>query len=119
MNRTIEAGDICWVDFDPALGSEQHGTRPALVLTSAEFHQNSRRAIVCPITSNTAAWPTKISLPAGMRTRGAVLADQVRSVSRAERGFRFIEHAPADVLTEVRDIVGELLQVGRSRAGAV
>jgi mRNA interferase MazF len=107
----LGAGDIVWVDFDPVRGSEQGGVRPAIVLTSAEFHDQSNKAIVCPITRNSAPWPTKVELPNGMATRGYVLADQVRTVHRSERGFRFIEQAPADVLVKVRAIVGSILGI--------
>lgn len=46
-----------------------------------------------------------------MKTRGFVLADQVRTLHRSERGFRFIEHAPDDVLAEVRAIVRAILGI--------
>jgi mRNA interferase MazF len=105
------AGDIVWVDLDPAKGTEQNGVRPAMVISSAEISAFSSRSIICPITSNMADWPTKVKLPNGMITKGAVLADQPRSVHRAERGFRFIEHAPDDVLQTVREIIGELLEI--------
>lgn len=75
---SLKAGDVVWVDFDPVKGTEQGGTRPAIVLTSTEFHERSAKAIVCPITRNSAPWPTKVGLPAGMKTIGFVLADQIR-----------------------------------------
>lgn len=108
---SLRAGDIVWADFDPVRGNEQGGVRPAIVLTSSGFHENSTKAIVCPITRNPAPWPTKIVLPEGMRTKGFVLADQIRTLHRSERGFRFIESAPPDVLQRVRAIVGELIGI--------
>ena len=110
---SLKAGDIVWADFEPVRGNEQGGVRPAIVLTSKEFHDNSSKAIVCPITRNPAPWPTKIGLPAGMKTSGFVLADQIRTMHRAERGFRYIETAPEEILAQVRQIVGELLGIGR------
>jgi len=105
------AGDIVWVDFDPVRGTEQAGRRPALVLTSKDFHELYPRAIVCPITGNMTPWPTKVFLPEGMQTRGAVLADQPRTIHRSERGFRLIEPAPEEVHAMVRAILRELLQI--------
>jgi mRNA interferase MazF len=105
------AGDIVWVDFDPAKGSEQKGVRPAIVLTSSSFHEQSSKAIVCPITKNESPWPTKVRLPSGMKTSGHVLSDQVRVVHRAERGFRYIERAPDEVLADVRAILAALLGI--------
>jgi mRNA interferase MazF len=110
---SLRAGDIVWADFDPVRGNEQGGVRPAIVLTSSQFHENSTKAIVCPITRNPTPWPTKIDLPEGMKTSGFVLADQVRTLHRAERGFRYIESAPPEILEQVRAIVGELIGIAR------
>ena len=81
------------------------------MLTDAGFNARYARSIVCPITSNTTPWPTKVLLPAGLKTRGGVLADQPRTVHRAERGFRLIERAPDEVLADVRAILAALLGI--------
>lgn len=105
-NQSVpRSGDICWVDLDSIRGTEQGGRRPALVLTDQAFHARDQRSIICPITRNMSPWPTKVLLPEGMKTRGAVLADQPRSVHRAESGFRFIEAVPQAVLDDVRMIL--------------
>lgn len=104
-------GDIVWVDLDPVRGTEQSGTRPALVVSSRNVHAFSNRSMICPITSNVDEWPTKVRLPDGMQIKGAVLADQVRSVDRTKRGFRLIEKAPDAVLADVRAILRELLEI--------
>lgn len=108
---SLNAGDIVWVDLDPVRGNEQGGVRPAFVLTSNDFHGVSTKAIVCPITRNPSPWPTKVGLPEGMKTKGFVLADQIRTLHRSERGFRFIEHAPDEVLAHVRAIVASILGI--------
>jgi mRNA interferase MazF len=105
------AGDIVWTDLDPVFGTEQGGRRPAIVLTDEAFNIRDQRSIICPITRNITPWPTKVLLPEGMKTRGAVLVDQIRSVHRESRRFRFIETAPADLLVEVRAMLGELLGI--------
>lgn len=107
------AGDVVWTELDPVLGTEQGGRRPAIVLTEREFNIRDKRSIICPITRNLSPWPTKVILPEGMKTKGAVLADQIRNVTRSERGFRFIEKAPDHVLEAVRSVLGELLGIGR------
>ncbi len=108
---SLEAGDIVWVVFDPVVGTEQGGRRPAIVLTDAQYNSLYPRSIVCPITRNRTSWPTKVVLPHGMRTSGAVLADQPRTVHREGRGFRLIERAPVEVLANVRAIVGSILGI--------
>ncbi|WP_274628402.1 type II toxin-antitoxin system PemK/MazF family toxin [Arvimicrobium flavum] len=108
---SFEAGDIVWTDLDPVVGTEQGGRRPAIVLTDRAFNIRDQRSVICPITRNLTPWPTKVVLPAGMQTRGAVLVDQIRSVHRDLRGFRFVERAPVEVLANVRAIVGSILGI--------
>ena len=45
----FERGDIVSVPLDPAMGHEQRGTRPALVLTTKEFNRLGD-VLVAPIT---------------------------------------------------------------------
>lgn len=108
---SLDAGDIVWIVFDPVIGTEQGGRRPAIVLSDAEYNTLYPRSIVCPITRNAMPWPTKVLLPEGMEISGAVLADQPRTVHRQGRSFRFIERAPDNVLVEVRTIVGAILGI--------
>ena len=82
--------------------------RPAIVLTDREFHRRNDIAIVCPITSNTNPWPTKVVLPDGLAAEGAILVDQVRTLDRAARGFRAIGRVPDEVLEEVRGRLASL-----------
>ena len=58
-----DTGDLIWTDFDPTKGREQAGRRPALVVSSAAFTENTGRAIVCPITSRVRPFPTSVVLP--------------------------------------------------------
>jgi mRNA interferase MazF len=105
-----EIGDIAWVDFDPVKGTEQRGRRPGLILTPLSYHRRSPRAVVCPITSKERPWAFDVSLPQGLKTRGTVLVDQVRTIERAERIFAIIERAPAELLAEVRGRLAALLE---------
>lgn len=83
--------------------------RPAVVLTDHEFHRRNDTAIVCPITSNKIPWPTKVPLPDGLKVRGAILVDQVRTLDRSARGFRIVGRLPQDILHEVRARLAALL----------
>lgn len=107
--RALVAGALVWVDFDGAQGTEQTGVRPALVVSATALNETSRRSMVCPITRNVTPYPTKVILPDGLPISGAVLADQIRSLDRATRGFRLIGQAPKEVLDEVRALIGVLL----------
>lgn len=97
-----DAGDIVLIDFAPVRGSEQDGTRPALIISERGMHEMTRRAIICPITRNTQPWPTKVFLPEGLAAQGAILVDQIRAVDRSERILRRLGRAPDEVLLMVR-----------------
>jgi mRNA interferase MazF len=86
------------------------------VLTDREFHKRNDTAIICPITSNTKPWPTKIVLPEGLAVSGAILVDQVRSLDRSARGFRSVGRVPDPVLDEVRGRLAALLGIERRAA---
>ena len=68
-----DAGDLIWTDFDPTLGREQAGRRPALVVSPAAFTENTGFAIVCPITSRVRPFPTSVVLPGGLPVAGEIL----------------------------------------------
>ena len=108
--KAPRAGALVWVDFEPVRGSEQAGARPALVVSATRFNRVSRRSLVCPVTANLTPWPIKVVLPEGLPVGGAVLADQIRSLDRAERGFRPICQAPPEVLARVRAILASLME---------
>lgn len=110
-NGLFQGGDIVLVNLDPILGSEQAGIRPGIIISSAVMHEVSRRIIVCPITRNMAPWPTKVQIPSGFKTRGMVLADQVRSVDHAARVLRHVETLPGDFVALVRSYVGRMIEL--------
>lgn len=90
------------VELGPVRGTEQDGWRPALVVSFAEMHTLTKRAVICPVTSNLDPWPTKVFLPEGLGVRGAVLTDQIRSIDRQNRILRRIGSVPSAVLADVR-----------------
>lgn len=104
-----ECGDIIYLDFDPQAGGEQAGRRPALVLSERVYNEKTGNAVVCPITSRIKGYPFEVLLPPGGKTTGAVLADQVKSLSWRARRSAFHEDGPADVLEEVKAKVAALL----------
>src|ERR1043166_4087971 len=104
-----QAGDIAWVELGPVKGSEQDSRRPALLLSDAAYHETSRRAVICPISSTDRPGPFYVSLPVGPGTAGVVLIDQIRTIDRPERMFDFVERVPSEVLLNVRNRIAALL----------
>jgi len=100
--RPLEAGDVVWIDFGIAVGHEQAGRRPALVVSPSSYNQASSLLVVCPITRNDAPWPFKVPLPPIGRVTGAVVVDQIRAVDPVVRHCHRFGAVAADVLDEVR-----------------
>jgi mRNA interferase MazF len=98
-----EAGDLIWTDFDPRVGREQSGHRPALVVSPAAFWRATGFAVVCPITSRIRPFPTSAVLPEGLPVAGEVLTSHVRSIDTLARPIAFAgASVPGVVLAEVR-----------------
>jgi mRNA interferase MazF len=104
-----DRGDLVWMLFSPHAGSEQAGRRPGIVLSPRIFHEYSRLAVVCPITSRERGWRTEVKLPPGLPVSGVVLVDNVRSMDREARKLQVIGHAPESVLNEIRVRLAPLL----------
>ena len=106
-----DAGDLIWIDFDPQAGHEQAGRRPGLVMSPANYNAKTGLALVCPVTSQVKGYTFEVVLAASGKFRGAVLADQLKSVDwkerQAERGGKT---SPA-VMEAVRERLQLLLGI--------
>jgi mRNA interferase MazF len=77
--------DLVWTVFDPALGREQRGRRPALVISATRMNQGTALLIVCPITSRIRPFPSSVVLPAGLPVSGEILLSAMRSIDLLAR----------------------------------
>jgi mRNA interferase ChpB len=99
----FDRGDVVSVPLDPAVGHEQKGTRPALVLTTKDFNQLGD-VLVAPITqggdfSRHAGFAVSLT-GTGCRTQGVALINKVRMLDLAARKARRVERAPQAVIDE-------------------
>ncbi len=104
-------GDIVALDFDPTLGHEQQGRRPAIVVTPDAFNRLGMVG-VCPITQGGQA-ARNIGMAVvldGMQTAGVVLIHQFRMIDPAPRRLSLIERASDQITEEVRARVAALLE---------
>jgi mRNA interferase MazF len=103
-------GDVVWVQFNPQAGHEQAGRRPALVVSPASYNRRVGLALLCPITSQVKGYPFEVSLPAGGKVSGVVLADQIKSLDWRARQAELVARAPEAVTREVLQKLGALLE---------
>ena len=103
MARTYvpDRGDIVWLQFDPRVGHEQSGRRPAFVVSPRAYNRKVGLAVFCPVTSKVKGYPFEVPLPEGGKASGAVLSDQLKSLDwRARKAIRF-DRATEEVVQEV------------------
>ncbi len=95
-----ERGDIVWLDFNPQLGHEQRGRRPALVMSYKTYNEKIGLAIFCPITSKDKGYPFEVKIE-GIKINGSALSDQVKSLDWKVRNIEFIEKIKDELFDEV------------------
>jgi mRNA interferase ChpB len=105
----FDRGDIVSVPLDPAIGHEQRGTRPALVLTTKEFNKLGD-VLIAPITqggdfARYAGFAVTLT-GTGCKTQGVALVNKIRMLDLAARKARKIERAPQEVID---DAIGRLV----------
>lgn len=106
------AGDVWDVDFDPRIGREQGGIRPALVISNDYFnHAPNGLHFVVPITGTdrNIRYHVRVTPPEGGLTKPSVLmCDQTKSQS--EMRFRRLRgQVSQQTLERVQDIVAAVI----------
>ena len=107
----VKQGDVIKINFNPNKGHEQAGYRPALVVSNNIYNNQTKMAIVCPITNTTKGFPLHIELYDRTETSGAILCEHVRAMDIYERGYKYIEKLPEDLLRRVSEIIGFEIEV--------
>ena len=101
----VNQGDIIMVNFNPQLGHEQAGYRPAVVISNNFFNEITRMTILCPITNNAKKFPLHLPLDDRTVTDGVVLCEHTKSLDLYARDYKFVEKIPDDLLKEILEIV--------------
>ncbi|MGI9164538.1 MAG: type II toxin-antitoxin system PemK/MazF family toxin [Mycobacterium sp.] len=82
----IEPGTVVWVDLDPAVGREQAGRRPAVVVASSGYLSAvTELAIIVPATTRGRGWPQQVELTGStlqLPHPTYAMTEQPRTISR-------------------------------------
>lgn len=105
-----EAGDLVWLDFDPQVGHEQKGKRPALVVSPARYNAKAGLILCCPITSKSKGYSFEVTVETE-HISGVVIADQVRSIDWRARAAKKAGKVSPTVLLETRQKLKALLEI--------
>ena len=104
-----EKGDFVILNFDPQVGREQKGRRPALVVSSTLFNRHTGLAMVCPMTNTCRGVPFHVEAPADSSLTGYIMVEQIKSIDYRLRHVQFVEKASASVLDEALGILDACL----------
>jgi mRNA interferase MazF len=107
----ILRGDIFWADLDPAIGHEQAGFRPVLIISEDVFNQRSATVIAMALTSQPpkAGFPLTFELSTKLPKRSWVKISQIRTLSIKRLRSRITQISPEqldEVVEGLKEIVG-------------
>lgn len=114
----VAEGDVLAIDADSAVGHEQRGRRPVLVVSVDALHSALGLAVVCAITthggrSTGARNDLEVPIPSGMAASGVVLPHQMRTIDTKARNAEKLCTVPRATLQSVRARLKVLLGLGR------
>ncbi|MCC6590063.1 MAG: type II toxin-antitoxin system PemK/MazF family toxin [Bryobacterales bacterium] len=99
----VTRGEIWLVNLDPTVGSEIKKTRPCVIVSPPEMHNNLRTALVAPMTTGGREAPFRISVTHAGK-RGLILLDQVRAVDKVRLAKKLGAIAPKTLSSTLRTL---------------
>ena len=110
MVKKFNKGDIIYLDFDPQLGHEQKGRRPAIVVSNNLYNLICNLTFVCPITSTDKKHPFHVPLNSETKTHGVILCEHLKALDLSKRNAKFEELAPSEIVDEVTDTINSFVE---------
>jgi mRNA interferase MazF len=104
MGLMMKRGEVWWVNFDPAFGSETQKIRPAVIISNDASNKALSRVTVVPFTSNISrVYPCNVLVDVG-GTTGKLMADQIMTADKG-RLKKYIDVLSSEDMAKVEDTV--------------
>jgi mRNA interferase MazF len=110
--EALRPGYVVWAQPEIAIGREQAGRRPALVVASASYLDTVETlAMVVPLTSVDRGWPNHVEVVGSrLQHRSWAMSEQVRTIAR-ERVVGHAGRADDVTLAGVRGWLADFLDL--------
>lgn len=95
-----DRNDVIWLDFEPTKGNEIGKYRPALVLSSKAYNQQTGLLICSPISTSIRGVKTEVAVT-NLAEPSVVASSLIQTLSWKNRKAKFIVKAEAGVLENV------------------
>lgn len=92
--------EIIWLDFEPTRGKEIGKYRPALVLSSRAYNQQTGLLICCPISTSIRGGTTEVAVE-NLQEPSVVAASLIQTLSWTNRKAKKIAQAEKGVMDQV------------------
>jgi mRNA interferase MazF len=111
----VKRGDICLIDLNPVIGTEQSGIRHAVILQTDKANKVSPHTIIAPLTTKirNAILPSHIVIESGsfgLNQNSVILCEQIRAINK-KRILKYIGFLPPDKIAELDRALIEILDI--------
>jgi mRNA interferase MazF len=111
--------DLRWavieVNLEPAIGSEQRGLRPALIVSNEDYNQVTDNVTILPLTSTQRRlYPSEVLLPkgkVGQPLESIIMAQHIRTISKRRLGKIFGYLDDPEIKVQVCEAIREHLEL--------
>jgi mRNA interferase MazF len=101
----VKQYQIVIVNLDPTMGSEIKKTRPCIIVSPDEMNRHLQVITVCPITSTTKKYPTRIKIIINRKVSWIVV-DQIRTIDKM-RVIEISGQLDVDTISKLKAIIKE------------